>query len=136
MLTANVVIKKKLNTKSVAQLRAIAVRHFHKFIRNRDNDLPCISCGKYTTLQAGHFYSAGNNPSVRFNELNVHGQCKRCNYFLSGNLLPYRENLIKKIGKENFDKITLNVEMSKKFGYKWDRLNLIDIIEKYKLLNK
>ena len=120
------------NKKTVPQLKAIAVRHFHKFIRNRDQDQPCISCGKYTTLQAGHFYSAGHNPSVKFNEYNVHGQCKRCNYFLSGNLLPYKQNLIKKIGQEQFDKITLNVEMSKKFGYKWDRFYLIDVINKYK----
>ena len=120
------------NKKTVPQLKAIAVRHFHKFIRNRDQEKPCISCGKYTTLQAGHFYSAGHNPSVKFNEDNVHGQCKRCNYFLSGNLLPYKQNLIKKIGQERFDKITLNVEMSKKFGYKWDRFYLIDVINKYK----
>jgi len=126
----------KFKNKTVSQLRGIAVRHFHKFIRNRDQQQPCISCGKFTTLQAGHFYSAGHHPSVRFNEDNVHGQCKRCNYFLSGNLTPYRENLIKKIGQERFDKITLNVEMSRKFGYKWDRLNLISIIDKYKALNK
>ena len=121
-----------LKKKSLPQLKAIAVTHFHKFIRNRDHGQPCISCGKYTTLQAGHFYSAGNHPSTKFNEDNVHGQCKRCNYFLSGNLLPYRENLIKKIGQERFDKITLNVEMSKKFGFKWSRLFLIETILKYK----
>ena len=123
--------KETLQKKSVSQLIAIAVRHFHKFIRTRDKDLPCICCGKYTTLQAGHFYSASNS-SVRFNEDNVHGQCKKCNYFLSGNLLPYRENLIKKIGQERVDKITLNVEMSKKFGFKWSRLFLIETILKYK----
>jgi hypothetical protein len=124
--------KETLQKKSASQLKAIAVRHFHKFIRNRDKNEPCISCGKYTTLQAGHFYSAGNHPSVRFNEDNVNGQCKKCNYFLSGNLLPYRENLIKKIGQERVDKITLNVEMSKKFGFKWSRLFLIETILKYK----
>jgi len=45
----------KLKDKTVSQLKAIAVRHFHKYIRTRDQDQPCISCGKYTTLQAGHF---------------------------------------------------------------------------------
>ena len=122
----------KLKDKTVSQLKAIAVRHFHKFIRTRDQDLPCISCGKYTTLQAGHFYSAGNHPSIKFNEDNVHGQCKRCNYFLSGNLLPYRDNLILKIGQERFDKITLTTQMSKKYGFKWNRFYLLDVIEKYK----
>ena len=126
--------KETLQKKSVSQLIAIAVRHFHRFIRTRDKYCPCISCGKYTTLQAGHFYSAGNHPSAKFNEDNVNGQCKKCNYFLSGNLLPYRENLIKKIGQERVDKITLNVEMSKKFGFKRSRLFLIETILKYKEL--
>ena len=125
--------KETLQKKSVSQLKAIAVRHFHKFIRTRDKDLPCISCGRYTKLQAGHFYSASNS-SVRFNEDNVNGQCIQCNHFLSGNLLPYRQNLIKKIGQERVDKITLNVEMSKKFGFKWSRLFLIETILKYKEL--
>ena len=125
-----------LKKKSVAQLKKIAVTHFHKYIRNRDKDKPCISCGKYTTLQAGHFYSAGNNPTVRFNPNNVHGQCKRCNYFFSGNLIPYKQNLINKIGQERFDKITLNVEMARKSRYKWDKLYLLEVIEKYKALNK
>ena len=125
-----------LKKKSVSQLKKIAVTHFHKYIRNRDKDKPCISCGKYTTLQAGHFYSAGNNPTVRFNEDNVHGQCKRCNYFFSGNLIPYQQNLINKIGQERFDKITLNVEMARKSRYKWDKLYLLEVIEKYKALNK
>lgn len=127
---------KLYSKKTIAQLRAIAVNHFHKFIRKRDQGKPCISCGAYTTLQAGHFFSAGNNPSVRFNEDNVHGQCKKCNYFLSGNLLPYRQNLIEKIGLERFKKLELNIQLSKQTGYKWDRFFLLEVIEKYKALNK
>ena len=127
--------KEKLLLKSASQLKTIAVRHFHKFIRNRDENKPCISCGKYTTLQAGHFYSAGNHPSVRFNEDNVHGQCVKCNYYLSANLLPYRTNLIHKIGVERFNKITLNTQMAKKSGYKWSRLYLVEVILKYIKLN-
>ena len=60
-----------LKKKQLSKLIAIAVTHFHKYIRRRDQDKPCISCGKYTLLQAGHFYSAGGNPVVRFNEDNV-----------------------------------------------------------------
>ena len=86
--------------KTVAQLIKIAVRHFHLYIRNRDQGKPCISCSKKTTLQAGHFYSAGKHPQLRFNEDNVHGQCLRCNYYMSANLLNYRINLIDKIGMD------------------------------------
>lgn len=125
-----------LKKKTVSQLKGIAVTHFHKFIRNRDHGQPCISCGKYTTLQAGHFYSAGHNPIGKFNEDNVHGQCVRCNLYLSANLIPYRQNLIEKIGQERFDKLELKVQISKRLGYKWDKFFLIETIEKYKLLNR
>ena len=125
-----------LKKKPLRSLKAIAVTHFHKYIRRRDQDKPCISCGKYTLLQAGHFYSAGSNPVVRFNEDNVHGQCKKCNYFLSGNLLPYSKNLIDKIGQDRYNKLTHAVQLSKQTGFKWDKFYLIEIIEKYKALNK
>jgi len=73
----------------------------NKYIRLRDKYKPCISCE--TTSQsiqyhAGHFKPMGANQQLRFNVLNIHKQCSRCNNFLSGNLVPYRENLIKKIG--------------------------------------
>ena len=119
-----------LKKKTIAQLKAIAVTHFHKFIRNRDHGSPCISCGKFSTLQAGHFYSAGHNPVSKFNEDNVHGQCLRCNLYLSANLIPYRQNLIEKIGQERHDKL-LKVEIK---SYSIEDLK--EIIEKYKRKNK
>jgi hypothetical protein len=122
--------------KTVAQLIKIAVRHFHLYIRNRDQGKPCISCSKKTKLQAGHFYSAGKHPQLRFNEDNVHGQCLSCNYYMSANLLNYRINLIDKIGMDRVYDLEQTVELSKKQSYKWDRFELVDIIEKYKALNK
>ena len=127
---------KTYKTKTVAQLRAIAVRHFHKYIRYRDRDKPCISCGSYNTSDASHFYSGGQNPVVRFAEDNVHLACRKCNYFLSGNLIPYRQNLIEKIGQERFDRLEFKVNLAKQIGYKWDRFFLLEIIEKYKNLNR
>ena len=126
----------KYKNKTIRQLRAIAVRHFHQFIRNRDKDQPCISCGSYSTLQAGHFYSGGNYPPLRFKEDNVHGQCKKCNYFLSGNLTEYEKNLRYKIGDDCLAKLHFTAERYKVVGFKWDRFYLIEIIEKYKALNK
>jgi hypothetical protein len=126
----------KYKAKTLSQLKATAVRHFHKFIRERDKGKPCVSCGKFTTLQAGHFYSAGNFPETRFDEDNVHGQCKKCNYFLSGNLLPYKTELISRIGQDRFQIIENKITMSKRTRFKWDRFFLIEIIEKYKELNK
>ena len=126
----------KYKDKSLSQLKATAVRHFHKYIRLRDQGKPCISCGKYTTLQAGHFYSAGHHPELKFDEDNVHGQCSRCNLYLSANLIPYADNLRDKIGIKKYERLKLIVSLSKRTPYKWNRFFLIDVIERYKKINK
>lgn len=123
----------KYKLKSISQLKKIADRHFNKFIRFRDQNKVCVSCNQKSVLQAGHFYSAGHYPILRYNENNCFGQCKKCNLFLSGNLNEYRKNLIKKIGREKVEELDLKVAIYKQNGYKWDRYFLIETIEKYKL---
>ncbi len=72
---------------------------FNTFIRTRDKDKPCISCGTFTgKMNAGHYKSVGGSPELRFNELNVHKQCEYCNTHLSANLIEYRIGLVKRIG--------------------------------------
>lgn len=75
------------------------------YIRERDKEKGCISCG--TSLQiesvgggfdAGHYRSRGSAPSLRFDERNIHGQCKRCNRYLSGNYGAYRIGLERRYG--------------------------------------
>lgn len=73
---------------------------FNTWIRERDHDKPCISCGRHHDGQyhAGHYRSVGACPALRFNPANVHKQCRPCNEMLSGNIIKYRKRLIKKIG--------------------------------------
>lgn len=76
---------------------------FNRFIRLRDADLPCISCGtvEFVKYDAGHFWPAGNYSFLRFHEDNVHKQCSNfCNKNKHGNLGEYRPRLINKIGLE------------------------------------
>ena len=72
----------------------------NKYIRLRDKNEPCISCGRHHEGQyhAGHYRTVGAAPELRFNELNCHKQCSVCNNHLSGNLIEYRRGLISKIG--------------------------------------
>jgi len=88
--------KLKSNSQHIQELQKI----FNEFIRLRDQDKPCISCGKHGggKEQAGHYLSVGSTPELRFNEFNVHGQCIKCNMYLSANLINYRKGLVKKIG--------------------------------------
>ena len=131
----------KYKSRNIKWLKSKAQTVFNKFIRERDSDYKgfgmCISSGKplivpSSNAHAGHFYSAGHYPELRFNEDNVHLQGKSDNYFKSGNLLEYRKNLIKKIGIERVEKLDLIADQSKRSFYKIDRFFLIEVIEKYK----
>lgn len=124
----------KYKGKSISQLISIAEKHFNAYIRQRDAEneyFRCISCGIYKPthqMNAGHYMSAGHNAAVRFSEDNVHGQCVRCNLHMHGNLIPYRANLVEKIGEEK----VLLLESSARLVHKWDRFGLIYVIETYK----
>ncbi|VVN22926.1 hypothetical protein PS682_04493 [Pseudomonas fluorescens] len=75
---------------------------FNAWIRARDADLPCISCGRHHDGQyhSGHYRTVGANPELRFEPLNAWKQCAPCNNHLSGNLINYRISLLQRIGEE------------------------------------
>ena len=99
-------IKADLMTRS--DYLKLAQAAFNTYIRTRDKGQPCISCGSTTGKEnAGHYMSVGSTPELRFNEDNVHKQCEYCNTHLSGNLINYRINLIKKIGVERVEFLEL-----------------------------
>ena len=92
------ILKEELKTYAdyVKELQIIV----NKYVRLRDKDKGCISCdtpliGKY---DAGHYYSAGGNPELRFNTDNIHGQCVYCNQHRHGALHDYAERLPNRIG--------------------------------------
>lgn len=99
--------KEKLKTKSdVAKELQVIV---NKYIRERDllAGYGCISCGTMETPRwdAGHFRSVGSAPHLRFDSRNIHLQCAKCNSFLAGNLLAYKENLPARIGQKVYDEL-------------------------------
>ena len=123
--------------KTVASLIKIATRHFNKYIRLRDSKqgvFQCISCQKIKSMDkchAGHYFNSTKS-STRFDPLNVHAQCSYCNTYQHGNLADYERNLRVKIGAGNFDLLQAKSRQSKK----WDRIELVAIIETYKDLVK
>jgi hypothetical protein len=78
---------------------------FNAFIRERDAGLPCVSCGRGNNVKqnAGHYRSVGSEPSLRFCEEQVWKQCEHCNSYLSGNLINYRIELLRRIGPERLE---------------------------------
>lgn len=78
---------------------------FNEWVRHRDAALPCVSCsrhheGKY---DAGHYRTVGSNPALRFEPMNCHRQCSPCNTQLSGNIVNYRLELVRRIGITNVE---------------------------------
>lgn len=78
---------------------------FNAYIRERDKNKPCISCGRSLVgkFDAGHFFSVGAYPNLRFNEDNVFGQCVACNQHKHGNINEYSIQLPLRIGQEKYD---------------------------------
>lgn len=78
----------------------------NKYVRIRDLNKPCVSCGcelsiSYGgTTDCGHYRSRGSASHLRFNLLNMAAQCVTCNRHLSGNIVEYRKELIKRIGAD------------------------------------
>jgi len=81
----------------------------NEYVRLRDAHLPCISCDSTpndndlmtgSRWDAGHYRSVGACPELRFEPLNIHRQCVKCNRNLSGNAVEYRIRLVQRIGAE------------------------------------
>lgn len=106
---------------------------FNQFVRERDKEQPCISCGRHHQGQnhAGHYLSTGARPELRFNENNVHLQCAPCNNHKSGNISLYRIALIRKIGIESVEYLEGPHEPAK-----WTIDELKEIIATYKAKTK
>ena len=111
-------------------LKNKAQKVFNAFIRERDKDLWCISCGSFNTAHASHFYAAGKYTGLCFDVDNVHLSCVKCNTFESGNLHEYRKRLLIKIGEKRLKELDLKSDL---FRFKkWDRQELEFIIITYK----
>ena len=71
----------------------------------------CISCGARPdwrfggSVDAGHFRSVGSAEHLRFNLMNIHLQCKRCNRDLGSNTVEYRKGLVERYGVEFVERI-------------------------------
>jgi len=130
----NKIKKQKEDLLTTSDYLKMAQQVFNKWIRLRDKEQPCISCGKPLGLKydAGHFWSAGGHSSVRFHPENVNAQCVSCNQHKHGNLIAYREGLIKKIGLEKYAEMEQIAHNTKK----WDKEELKELITKYKNLIK
>lgn len=83
-----------------------AEKAVNAFVRERDRDQPCISCGTADSPEwhSGHFIPATAH-ATRFDPACVHKQCAKCNVFLGGNLTNYEIRLRARIGDAEVERL-------------------------------
>ena len=105
--------KRKDAIKSRADWAKEAQAEFNKFIRARDSQLGCVSCGQSPyqgQRHASHYRSVAAASHLRFNLWNVHASCAQCNCMKSGNVVEYRIRLVSKIGAKRVEAIECSNE--------------------------
>lgn len=135
MLTAE--IKNKYKGRSIDWLEDKLQELVNAKVRKRDSCngyFICISCDELkpiNQMNAGHYFrkEAKQYKAVKFDLDNIHGQCVRCNKYLSANLIPYRANLLIKIGEHRLRQLEEKAALK---GFKYSRDFLIEQIEKLK----
>ena len=91
----------------------------------------CISCGAilhYSQAQGGH-YIPRRHRATELEEDNINPQCARCNGFLSGNQILYRDNLVKTIGVERVERLENMFRAEQGDEEAMDKLSLDDQIK-------
>lgn len=108
-------------------------RVFSQYIRLRDSVdgyIICCSCGKYVPWKeadAGHWINR-KWMSVRWDERNVHAQCRACNRFDEGALPEYTMFMMKKYGQS-----TLAILLAmKRQTQKWTDFDIDILIKEYR----
>lgn len=115
-----------------------AQRAFNSYIRARDADMPCISCGALLGDNAiggasdcGHYRSVGSAPQLRFDPDNAHAQCKKCNRYLGGRVVDYRVGLLERVGLAVVERLEADQSVKK-----WTIPDLVAIRDHYRAKTK
>jgi hypothetical protein len=128
----------KIKFKKSVRLKACQ-QAFNEFVRWRDcveylkkhaelNILgcKCISCQRFVPfkyLDAGHYFTVGSAPSLRFNEKNVNAQCTACNVYKADQSKPfYGINLERKYGKGTIGELESEINRNLPSSYElWEK---------------
>ncbi len=122
-------------SKTLSQLHKIFWKIFSEYSRRKLADangyVACCSCGTirhWKSMDAGHYISR-THLHVRYDNMNVHAQCKGCNAFKQGNPVGYREFLVREYGES----AVRNMEDRRKFPAGFTRDGMRLIIDEYKI---
>ena len=120
--------KKPSRSKIVQKLDTI----FSLYVRTKHSKngvCTCCTCGRkfeIKKIQAGHFQSR-KHYSTRWDELNVHPQCPKCNVFSQGEQYEYSKFLDRTYGEGTADSLVQKAREIQKFS----QYELEELIEHY-----
>lgn len=119
--------------KNLRALRKKLDKFFSLYIRLRDLEKGCISCGKRKLMgkawHAGHYFPRSEKYlNLYFDEKNVNGQCAYCNIFLEGNKEHYRRGLLSRYGPGVIDELLVKNSLPKS---KWGTFEYGILIKSY-----
>ena len=109
------------------------------YIRARDTALfkgKCISCDNEPISGAGHRFSVGDYPGMRFLISNIHGQGTDCNQFQDGNVRAFDEGLKARFGEKFVQKLHATANAYQHGHFKLLRHEIIEIGHTYKYLHE
>lgn len=92
----HLIAKKVFKASDLSVRKKAAVFHCHKYIRERDKNKGCITCGSSLVgkkFDAGHFMKSTHS-FTKFMEKNIHGQCVNCNQYNGGRELEYYQAIV------------------------------------------
>lgn len=105
----------------------------------RDVGKPCCTCGtekQDIKYDAGHFFTRGARPDIRFELTNIHKQCSiQCNKWGAGMRNEHEKFIIEKYGQEHLDWLTLKKPLLKEQFPHWSDIE-VEIIRYRKLLRE
>lgn len=85
----------------IGKLKSALQKEINTLIRLIDYGHPCISSGRYESkMEAGHYFTAGGHPEIRFNLMNIYLQSYSDNHHKSGNITGYRLGIKETFGIE------------------------------------
>jgi hypothetical protein len=126
-------MKDEMAKKTLSSLDKKLWKIFSIYIRKRDSDedgyVYCFTCGvrkHWTEVDAGHFVTRSAK-AIKYDEKNVHAQCKACNGFQGGMTYEYGKKLDERYGKGTAE----NLEAQRHSISGWTIQYLEDLIEKY-----
>lgn len=128
--------RRKEAIKTIPVLIKEAQHAFNAYIRERDKEQPCISCGApppdlsglHAGRDAGHYRSVGSASHLRFHEDNVHAQCVHCNQWGAGRAVDYRIGLVARL-----DLMRVEALENNNATHKWTHEELRSIRDTYRL---